>query len=57
MGQLDIELTSTEYLLCAGCLLCTSQSDFTTPFSDTYDPLHFNETDHLDEALWLREVK
>lgn len=57
MGQLNIELTSTEFLLCAGCLLCPLQSDLTTPFPDTYDHLHFNEADHFDEALGLREVK
>lgn len=57
VGQLDIELTSTEFLLCPGCLLCPLQSDFTTPFPGTYDHLHFNEADHFDEALGLREVK
>lgn len=57
MSHFDIELMSTEFLLCAGCFSCTLSSNFTTPFPDMYDRLHFKKADCFDEALGLRKVK
>lgn len=57
MGHFDIELMSTEFLQCAGYFSCTLSSNFTTPFPDVYDHLHFKKADCFDEALELRKVK
>lgn len=58
MGHFDIEIMSTESLLCAGYFSCTLSSNFTTPFPDMYDCLHFKKADDcFDEALGLRKEK